>query len=279
MKAGTTFLYDGISSSEYGVIVSGSGAPDSYEIGLDRSIISGDLNRFRTQVNHIGAKYSNVLTFSFSIVKDPCQFHNDDMYFTRQEIRRLNAWLTSQEYPKVLYFPDDEEDIYFFAIINSVDSDVANTKVYMLTYEVTCNAPWGFSVLKEESSIIDEENQSLNRNIVINNTSDDTYNYIYPIIVIEPHSDGIVKIKNNSDKSSNGNSISINVLKEDTITIDCRLCSFMSLSGVMSLSDLGFKDTGNVYIPKLIYGRNNISLSGDADFTFKWREPRKVGIA
>lgn len=277
MKTGTTFLYDGKLSSEYGVIVGGSGSSDSYEMGLDRSIVTGDLNRFRTQVNHIGTKYSNVLTFSFSIVKDPCQFHNDDMYFTRQEIRNLNAWLTSQEFPKVLYFPDDEEDIYYFAIINSVDSNVANTKVYMLTYEVTCNAPWGFSALKEESSIVD--NNILERNIIINNTSDDVYNYIYPIIEIEPHSSGTITIMNNSDESSNGNSISINVLEGDTITIDCRLCSFTSLSGAISLVDLGFTDVGNIYIPKLIYGTNNIFLSGDADFTFKWREPRKVGIA
>lgn len=289
MKAGTTFLYDGKLSSEYGVIVGGSGAPDSYEMGLDRSILSGDINRFRTQVNHVGAKYNDVLSFSFSIVKDPCKYHGDGMYFTRQEIRKLNAWLTSQSLPKVLYFPDDEEDIYYFAIINSVDSDVANTKVYMLTYEVTCNAPWGFSAMKEASSIIkkeegqkeEQEDQEiqLDRNIVIINESDDIQSYVYPVIIIEPHNDGIVTITNNSDNSLNGNSLSINVLAEDTITLDCKLCSFTSLSGVMSLSDLGFSDIGNVYIPKFKYGENNISVSGDADFIFKWREPRKVGIA
>ena len=119
---------------------------------------------------------------------------------------------------------------------------------------------------------------SYRRYIIINNTSDDINGYIYPIIIIDPHSTGTVTLQNNSDISSN-NILTINVLESDVITIDCRLCTFSSLSGVISLSDLGFQDVGNVYIPKFKYGENNITLSGDADFTFKWREPRKVGIA
>lgn len=281
LKTGTTFLYDGKSSSEFGIIVGGSGVADSYEMGLDRSVISGDINRFRTQVNHVAAKYDSVLKFSFSVIKDPCQYHGDDMFFTRQEIRNINAWLTSQELPKILYFPDDEEDIYYYAVIDSVDSDVANTKVYKLTYDVTCNAPWGFSALKVASSTYDKNDpdSQLERNVVVVNTSDDTRSYIYPVITIEPHADGSVTITNNSDNSSNGNSLTIEVKEKDTVTIDCRLCTFMSLSGVMSLSNLGFEDVGNVYIPKFKYGENNIMFSGDADLKIEWREPRKVGIA
>lgn len=275
---GTDFLFNGRSSSEFGVVLNSKEVIESYEMGLERSIISGDINRYRTQVNHMGTKYNSVLSFEFSIIKDPCTYHNDDLFFTRQEIRRINAWLTSPQFPTLLYFPDDEEDIYYYGIITSVDSNVVNTKVYMLTFQVTCNAPWGFSSAKIIESAYDEEEENINRTIVLTNDSDDTQLYVYPTITIVPHVTGIVTITNNSDNLEN-KTLSINVLEEDAVYINCRLCTFKTLSGVLSLEDLGIQDVGNIYIPRLIYGDNNISLSGNADFTFTWREPRKVGVA
>jgi len=43
------------------------------------------------------------------------------------------------------------------------------------------------------------------------------------------------------------------------------------------MEDVGIGDLTYIYWPRLYYGNNSITIIGDTDISFSWREPRKVG--
>lgn len=269
-KYGSKFEFNGKSSEDYGVILASVGETNSYEMGLDRSIIRGEINKYRTQVNHLGTKYADVLLFEFTIVKNPCDNANQkDMMFTRSEIRNINAWLTGPEIPKILHFYDSDEYVDYFAIISNVTDNAIGDKIYSLTFSVTCDSPFGYSEL-----ITKTISSTSSMTSTITNLSDDISNYVYPIITITPNVTGTVTIKNTTDEEQ---SISISVKKGLEITVNCKLQTFYDSIGLLDLADIGLSDEFDIYIPRLLCGDNSITITGNCSATFKYRYPKKVG--
>lgn len=313
-KTGSSFEFNGTSSDIYGVVLCALDPIDEYEMGLARSPITGGLNRFRTRVNSLGASYDDVLQFDFTIMKNPCNLHSqNDALFTRREVRELNAWLTSPELPKLLKFEDDENDeVYYFATITEVESGAIGSKLYELTYTVTCDSPFAWSPLYLYQYDPDDPDADENGIIKLKNDSDCYEDYIYPIIHIYPNETGNLTIKNITDDNQ---SLTIAMRRDISITIDCQLQTFIDDTGVIDLDDLlvanqveeepqdieqdpvespwgnpssGSQETSSsgsidpydefdIYIPRLLYGVNKIQIEGDAIVTFQYRTARKVG--
>lgn len=269
-KYGSNFEFNGKSSDEFGVVLASIGETDTYEMGLGRSIIKGDMNKYRSQIHHLGTKYSNVLSFDFTIIKNPCDQNNQtDMLFSRDEIRKLNAWLTGPEMPKLLHFNDSDEYIAYFGIITDVKNDALGDKIYALTYTVTCDSPFGYSDLINTTI-----NCPSSTTTTITNSSDDINHPIYPVITITPNVTGSIVITNNTD---DGSSITISAKKGLKITINCQLQMFYDDIGLLDLDDIGLSDESDIYIPRLLYGDNSITIDGNCSVTFTYRYPKKVG--
>lgn len=207
-------------------------------------------------------------------IKNGIIIPNDSDYLTSNNIRIINAWLTSPQYPRLLKFIGDDyfsEEIEFFATITEVSTEHASLP-YELTYTVTCDSQWGYTPLilcKTTSS------STLTREYSIQNNSDCWEDYVYPTIKVSPKSHGIITIKNKTD---NNGTMRINALKNDDFYIDCRNLKIYDITkSIVSFEDLGIEDTDDIYWPRLAYGENIFEFTGDATFEISYREPRKVG--
>ena len=207
-------------------------------------------------------------------IKNGIIIPNDSDYLTSNNIRIINAWLTSPQYPRLLKFIGDDyfsEEIEFFATITEVSTEHASLP-YELTYTVTCDSQWGYTPLilcKTTSS------STLTREYSIQNNSDCWEDYVYPTIKVSPKSHGIITIKNKTD---NDRTMKINALKSDDFYIDCRNLKIYDITkSIVSFEDLGIEDIDDIYWPRLAYGENIFEFTGDATFEISYREPRKVG--
>ena len=208
---------------------------------------------------------NGILKFSMNYtadIKNGIIIPNDSDYLTSNNIRIINAWLTSPQYPRLLKF---------FATITEVSTEHASLP-YELTYTVTCDSQWGYTPLilcKTTSS------STLPREYSIQNNSDCWEDYVYPTIKVSPKSHGIITIKNKTD---NGRTMKINALKSDDFYIDCRNLKIYDITkSIVSFEDLGIEDIDDIYWPRLAYGENIFEFTGDATFEISYREPRKVG--
>ena len=220
---------------------------------------------------------NGILKFSMNYtadIKNGIIIPNDSDYLTSNNIRIINAWLTSPQYPRLLKFIGDDyfsEEIEFFATITEVSTEHASLP-YELTYTVTCDSQWGYTPLilcKTTSS------STLPREYSIQNNSDCWEDYVYPTIKVSPKSHGIITIKNKTD---NDRTMKINALKSDDFYIDCRNLKIYDITNsIVSFEDLGIEDIDVIYWPRLAYGENIFEFTGDATFEISYREPRKVG--
>lgn len=220
---------------------------------------------------------NGILKFSMnytSDIKNGIIIPNDSDYLTSNNIRIINAWLTSPQYPRLLKFIGDDyfsEEIEFFATITEVSTEHASLP-YELTYTVTCDSQWGYTPLilcKTTSS------STLPREYSIQNNSDCWEDYVYPTIKVSPKSHGIITIKNKTD---NDRTMKINALKSDDFYIDCRNLKIYDITNsIVSFEDLGIENIDDIYWPRLAYGENIFEFTGDATFEISYREPRKVG--
>lgn len=220
---------------------------------------------------------NGILKFSMNYtadIKNGIIIPNDSDYLTSNNIRIINAWLTSPQYPRLLKFIGDDyfsEEIEFFATITEVSTEHASLP-YELTYTVTCDSQWGYTPLilcKTTSS------STLPREYSIQNNSDCLEDYVYPTIKVSPKSHGIITIKNKTD---NDRTMKINALKSDDFYIDCRNLKIYDITNsIVSFEDLGIENIDDIYWPRLAYGENIFEFTGDATFEISYREPRKVG--
>lgn len=220
---------------------------------------------------------NGILKFSMNYtadIKNGIIIPNDSDYLTSNNIRIINAWLTSPQYPRLLKFIGDDyfsEEIEFFATITEVSTEHASLP-YELTYTVTCDSQWGYTPLilcKTTSS------STLTREYSIQNNSDCWEDYVYPTIKVSPKSHGIITIKNKTD---NDRTMKINALKSDDFYIDCRNLKIYDITNsIVSFEDLGIENIDDIYWPRLAYGENIFEFTGDATFEISYREPRKVG--
>lgn len=294
-KVGKKFEYNGISSEKFHVLLVSFDSVDNIEMGLARSITTSDITQFNSRPNHMGALYDEALMFDITLVKDPNYYGaQSNLAFSRTEIRELNAWLTSPMYPCLLHITDCEENeeyIDYFCMFNSVDTNFFDY-LYGLTYTAQCDSPFGYS--REYTHKLSCAYTNKSESIKITCSSDERELRLPVSVVIKPTQTGQVTISNETQGQSliiqclRDNIIYLNsqklkakcILTDDINFDDSTLLSdekLDKLGSLISLEDLGLKDIGDLYWLTLSYGENTISLTGCADISIIYREPRKVG--
>lgn len=273
MKFGKRFCYNGKWSDDIIddkiVLCTFDGMEDATS-GLSRSFLKNEITMSRPIANHFGIKYDDVLSFPVTIVK--C---NGD-YFTRDEISKINKYLTSAKTPKLLrvedednYFDEGADVIDYFGCFTNVEfksvGDTAGIK-----YTFTCNAPYGFS--KPKSHIF--SNNNLSGNVVIN--SDETEEYIYPTYTIKTLSDGEVTVNNVTDNNSK---MTYTLEKNCIYEFNSYLCTVKKNGENIFLEDVGLvDDVGYIYWLRLVDGVNKLQFTGDVEsILIQYRTPKKVG--
>lgn len=270
---GKYFDFNGKSSKDFGLKIVSFDMLDSIPMGLERTINIGEMNIFRQRPNHFGATYSSTLQFTVTVVKDP--LISDKNFFTRSEIGKINAWLTSPRFPELFHMTDydnaveSDEYVDYFVTIQNVESTFIQ-EIIGLKFTINCDSPFGYS---EEKILTLTESE---KEYTIQNDTDDLENYIYPVIEINPKDDKDITLANITDNSS---SIMFNPTgANNTIYIDCQRLTIKNYIGsLIPLTDLNIVDPQKIYWFKLLSGQNKVKFSGNAIVKIKYREYRKVG--
>ena len=209
--------------------------------------------------------------------------HSD--YFTSNDIKILNAWLMSPQFPKLLRLKNTNksnddyyfEDIDFFGTITAANVENIG-KPYQITYTVTCDSPYGYT---PEKTVWNSSTETSPTTFKINNYSDCQEEYIYPIVKFNPVSGyhGEIKIKNKSDNDHELILSTENLNRDIIFYMDCQNLKLYTDNGSITFKELGItEDTiNNIYWPRLCYGENEITIQGNMSVEIIYREPRKVG--
>lgn len=86
---GKSFIYNGQSSEDFGVMLVSVGAETSDYSNLGYTVSKSSLNSHRNKVYAHSRMYTDVLSFTISIVKKNLS------KFTQTEKRTISRWLTS----------------------------------------------------------------------------------------------------------------------------------------------------------------------------------------
>lgn len=270
---GKYFEFNGKSSEDFGLMIASFDLVDSIPMGLERNVNIGEMNYYRLKPNHFGAIYTNPLQFTVTVVKDPDS--NERNFFTRSEISKINAWLTSPRFPALFHMTDYDNDIEsdeyvdYFVTVQNVESTFIQ-RVVGLKFTLNCDSPFGYS---EEKVITLSESE---KEYIIQNDTDDLESHIYPIIEVTPKDNKDITLINITDNSS---SITFNPTgANNTIYIDCQRLTIKNYIGsLIPLADLNILDPQKIYWFKLLSGQNKVKFSGNAMVKIKYREYRKVG--
>lgn len=271
---GSSFIYNNRSSVEFDVIIGGFENKD-IQLNNARTIEKSTMNKYRHKVNTYGVNYSDVLSFTIQLIKDPCKYSDQEsMRFTRAEIREIAAWLTSPITPRLFHmfnYPDDTDIEYdYFGMFTNVEAQ--DNGIYSISCTFECNTPYALS---QEQSIIISDGQG-----IVTNPSDEFEDYVYPTIIITPTSMELNPYSIRLINESDGNrSITLNKMKRgDTVIMDCHKMTIKNSSGsLFNFEDLNIDVVEYIYWFRLLHGENSIRVVGDATVEFVFRYPVKVG--
>lgn len=279
MKFGKYFEYNGRSTEQYGLMLVSLDQDPDKNTGLSRSSIKGATTKFRKKANHLGMAYDEALSFEVTLIKDPHKYSYDQqkLRMKQSEVNELMRWLTSPNYPKLFrtYDPDKtiyDEEIEYFGVFTEIEFCTVGD-VYGIKCVFECDSPYGYTPEYVRKHISTAGDQTT---IMINNTSAEAEDFLYPMLEITANSDTDFIISNLTENKT----VTYKGLKSgQCLRVDNAKCKITDLNDneFIGLDVLGLDDVAQIYWFRLIDGFNKISFQGDVELKIKYRELRKVG--
>lgn len=172
---------------------------DEIELSLGRTIDKGETNRYRSEPNFYGFTWDSPLSFEMHIIKNPCFYNTQsEMAFTKEEIREITRWLSSNHLPQWLEIEtekDVKDDVRYKGYFKDVQTFTVGGQVMGLRLVFECTTSFGHSydIINSFSST------TTAKTVSITNNSDELEDYCYPTIEIIPSGNSYVYICNLSD--------------------------------------------------------------------------------
>ena len=229
-------------------------------IGFARETVKGETTINRSVPNQYGTRFTDTPNLEFALIKE------DQTEFTDDEQRKVNRWLTSPKLPKWIEFhiSDGTTTIYRGTFTDVRWKLVGGIIGAVCQFE--CDSPYAWKSYKEHFTAPE------NHTIYVD--SDETEEYVYPVMTVKTETTTDIVIKNLTD---NENTMKIHTYAKLPMTFDCKLCipTDATTHGIISYKDLGWEDVGNIYWLRLLPGENVIQLTGDADVKITYKCPQK----
>lgn len=171
----TDFLFDGQHASDLGFIICNFGEVESASGGeIEYTILkTPDKDKY----TFYGSQFNSVITWKFSICKDPCK--NKNMYFDQYEESMVAKWLLKTDGYRYLQFNQEGYEDIFYKVYFNISQHQINGKTIGFDLTATSNCAYGFT------DIITIEKRRLDSsNFLKFNVHNDVNTYIYPIIKI-----------------------------------------------------------------------------------------------
>lgn len=277
---GQDFLFCNKHLRDFGFVM--AQPPDNDESGLNREILKGTTNMYRSQAVHYGTVYSDVITIPLFIVKFNCNY--DDTQISMFELRKLQAWLTSSKLPQSLYIASKEGAMIEYHGIFTEISPYSFSGLNGINLKFTCDSPFGYDTRTVKIQA-DDAKKGITKKIYCD--TDETEECIYPFIQFCPNSVGEISFVNNND---NGNAMSLTIPQMyNKVIIDCKLKRIIADDKPLLLSDVGWSvkqinDYNNIntgiykmYWLRLMPEKNYVDISGDGNFVITYKNLLKLG--
>ena len=273
----TEFVFDGVSSKEYDMIICSFNGSSNGEVTAGSNI---EFTTFKAPgVNRwlkTGATYNEQLTFNFQICKYKCNQPISEP-ISERELAFLMRWLVRKEFRELQFIQEGYENIYYNCQINVQKYEVAG-ECYGLTLTVICDAPWGWS--EQMTSTI---SSSTSTTMQLYDSSDEI-GVVYPSIEIISKSSQDISISNkmNGIKMLIRNCVAneqIDIRDKIITSSECYESSVgTGYAGNHSTlyDDFNWKwfAIGNTFNNRV----NEITVNGNCDIKLSWRVPRKAVV-
>lgn len=251
----TDFLFDNQRASDLGcMICSFDGGAETASGGeIEYNVVKAPN---RDKYTFYGAQLDSVITWTFSICKNPCK--NDTLYFDQYEESMITKWLLKTDgYKSFQFNQEGYEDIFYNVYINLSPHQIAG-KTVGFDLEVTSDCAYGFSDIITRKAVI-----SSSAPLTLNVHSD-INTYILPYVKINGKGDFC--ISNDRDESQKATEVK-NVLREIIMDSDTDM-----ISGISSPNDF------NWHFLRLVDGINTITINpgSEVEIEIQYREPRRV---
>lgn len=257
-------------ASDYGVILAAFEYEGSseHDLALNHSTIEEYVGQNPVPI-YLGAQYSEKLKPTITLVKDPSnQNDNSTKYFTEHECRFILRELTGFNGYKWMQIDHDSLDelLFYYVRITGVRYQKINQYVYGITLDLECDSPFAWSQEFYYSYSINN-----NETLIFYNTSDDLYNYLYPIVTISS-STYIPNLTITNIDDNNRSTELTNVAANTIITMDCKN-EILSIPGnTYPLNNFNMKWM------RLVNGENKFISNANINISFRYRVARKVGF-
>lgn len=271
--------------------------------GFAREIQKGETTTTRPVANYYGTIYTEPLKFEFSLIK------KDGSTFHTYEQRLVNKWLTSPKTPKWLeHSYDSNPPVLYRGLFQELKWKTGNNGIIGVSCSFESDSPYTW----QEYSAIFSSTGTQTHTIFVD--SDEEEEYVYPTFTItgdfrqdsNDQTQPNLSAANESPPQSpeqlqdpstpqspsdrphiiltnltdSNNSMKIPHLSALNLTFDCKRCipSDATTNGIISYKDLGWEDVGSIYWLRLLPGKNQLQLTGNASIKLTYLCPiKKVG--
>lgn len=267
------FEYNNSSTLDRNLILVDFDSRDSLDSGLNREIIKGSTTSVRHTANHLGSKFTNVITFTKALVK------SDETAFTRDELSSIAGWLTSPGYPKPLKVTYDNGDtVYYNGLFTGLQYKTAGCGVIGIIFTFTNNSP--FCCIEETKTYQLTENGS----IEFECHTDCHEDYCFPVVALKyngTENTHAVITFTNDDISNSRHSVSYKCLSslEYMIENEKRMIS-SAISDSLNYNEIGWNSDSDIGWLRLSSGANTFDISSTAypvTITITNKTPKKLG--
>lgn len=253
--------------SDYGLILASFNnySETTDDLGMDHDTIEEYIGHNPRPI-YLGSQYSSKLKPTLTITKNPCV--HKALYFTEHEcrdlIRKLTGYYGYRRMQILQNFIDDE--IFFYVRTVSVSYQKVMGKISGIILNMECDSQFAWT-RETDITILAKRNKEFNLYI----STDDLYNYVYPVMTITtPSALESISIKNLSD--NNWTTTIKRLSAKERIIID-------SLHQTISTSSRQFvADDFNMHFPRFVPDKNSFMADQDISITFSYILPRKVGF-
>lgn len=259
----TDFIFNSQHASDLGLVIcSFDGEIDTASGGEVEFNVVKTPNR--DKYTFLDSQINEVLTWSFSIMKNPCNNNTEELYLTQYEESAIAQWLIKRDgYHWMQFDQEGYEDIWYNVYCSSLTPYQVNGKTIGFNVTLTSDCGYGFT-------------EEITKNITLN--ADNPYTlivhgdiaiYILPYITINGVGDFLIWNEYDEYQNlSNGKETWFkNITEEITMDSDNDI-----IDGIDS------PDFFSWYFLRLVNGMNEFytDSSNDIELTLTYREPRRV---
>ncbi len=275
----TEFEFDSISSSTYGLYICSFDGAKSGVSTLGNEITFNTVKSPKSNGwIYTDSIYENPLTFTFQCIKYNCNSGSEPI--EARELARIMRWLVRNDgYHYIRFKYNEWDNVFYNAQLKLQKYEIAG-QIYGFEIEVICDAPWGYSEMKEHSFNYNDINKE--KTFTLYNYSDEDGALLPDLMKVEvlEKCDLIISNTFNINGDEKNQLINYTIInncksgeilymdKNMNIISDCDGCIHSTLSDDFNYSFLTlYSDFKSA--------KNEIEASHACNITINWREIRK----